>query len=272
WSETDKAYRDQSKVAKLSRGPVNEGDLEAFVMRNLSVRDVPGWTKVTLKDGPDGEPIAMTEAAPVIQLPDGQLGFLSADTGLKLERNDGIRAEAPKRIGLNHPLVAQTCRDLIGGTKIGARGETGLRRGAGVAMLPSESFESILKKLGNVPDLSSGFVFLAYVVRRLDTRGSMVREDSASFEYHIASQDGECIQACPSDTAAEIIRGLRQDRVKMSTPPIPGASKLRDWEKSMIFGLRKIQPGEAQPGVFPIAAIWIEAAPKERGDSSVDLS
>lgn len=120
-------------------------------------------------------------------------------------------------------------------------------------MIPQETFDSVLSRIDGSEALAKGFLFLVYAIRNLDKSGNLLQEQSSSLRYFLASRDGVTLD-CSADLAAEIIRGLRHDRVKKTAPQIQEGQKLRYWEKSMILELRKAQLG--QPiGIFPLTAV-----------------
>lgn len=259
WLSKDQEFRGRSeRLNTLERGPTTRDDFRAFLVGTLGASPEGGWQRRVLEEaGNGGEPRVREEAADVVRMPDGTLGYIGRDAGIGLLHpgNPGIR---PRPVGLNDPSVVSMVRSVIDAGSAEQRSSTETRvSGAGALLLPSKEWSTWAHRWAPELDLDEGAVFTAYLRRYLET-GAEMRETETRLCCWISASGGNAEAELGADAIADFIRLIRQPRSKRTRPSALSPQPLLARETQRLVELRSRQPGEPTIAAFPVAAFWIE--------------
>ncbi|BDG02816.1 helicase-related protein [Anaeromyxobacter oryzae] len=250
WHTTDREFRaQQASLAALDRGPLDLGDLTAFVKDYVGASPAEGYMRRVFKDvRPGAEPVLAEEPLEAFTLEDGTVVAFGRNGGVGVAGPVGARV--PRRAGLNDPAIAAAVRRAVG---LGGDGE--VLGGGSCLVQPSRLGE--LVSSGVIPaDFRSGFVFLAYVVRELEA-GTLAREVGTSLRCW-GFRPGIAEVALTPRQAAALVRLLREPRPRKNAPATGELAGLEALDERLIASMRLGQPARPVPAVFPVAAILIE--------------
>ena len=253
WVEADRDFRAESKqFDNLERGTVREEDLDEFLTGSLEATVDPGWRQRGFHVVPgQTEPEITEQAARVLRMPDGSVGFIGRSGGIGI-LNDASRPERAHRLGLNDPFISSQIRLRLGE---GSRSEP--VRGAGLALVSRPAWRAWITTLGT-DGYADGAVLLGYVRRRIDLRANPFREVAADLVSFVTSASGDKTTRLSDEHFADIVRLIRKPRPKRTRPTHFSAPALLDLELRLTSELAVLAAGDPAVGVFPIIALWTE--------------
>jgi superfamily II DNA or RNA helicase len=250
WHATDREFRtQQAALSSLDRGPLDLGDLTAFVRDRVAARPEAGYRRRVFHDvRPGVEPVLAEEPIEAFRLEDGSVVTLGREGGIGVAGPAG--AAAPRRVGLNDAAVATALRRAIG---IGAAEEVS---GAGSCLVEPSALAELVRTEVIPASHRAGFVLLAYLVRELEP-ATLARELGVALRCWIFRAGLPEVQLNPRQAAA-LVRLVRDPRPRRNAPTAAELGAVAHLDERLVASLRKGEPARPVPVVFPIAAVLLE--------------
>lgn len=244
WKLHDASFRKTAvRLRSVDRGPLDDEDLEHFLLRQLGAEAAEGWRVQTLKETESGHTRSEYQDIDVLKLEDGTLGHVGPRRGVSFVPPPG-EIRWPTRLGLNHPWVAQRIRSLCQGDL------DRLPTGAAAVVIPSSEWGSIWSS--SIAVASQALVF-AVLSRSVDVPSGGEEVGTGVHVYGTAdSCEWEYLRG---PAASHLIRSLSQGEPSRRSVGERLRAALAD-EAVLLAGLRDSLFKETgfPTAVFPLCA------------------